>query len=104
MLRGNPTIVLGRPPFPPDQDLTSFAFQDFFDSKQRIVRHLDFLDIEFVKRAFYRRAVPFTESISDHGMTTDVRDHKHFFRPTRQIPFFEGTTTTEALLSPYVEK
>ena len=41
-------------------------------------------------RALYRRAVPFTESISDHRMTTDVRDHKHFFCAARQIPFFEG--------------
>ena len=23
-------------------------------------------------------------------MTTNVRDHKHFFRPARQIPFLEG--------------
>ena len=51
---------------------------------------MHFLDIGFVKRAFYRRAVPFTESIGDHRMTTDVRDHKHFFRLARQIHFFEG--------------
>ena len=29
----NPTIVLGRPPFPPHEHLASFAFQDFFHSK-----------------------------------------------------------------------
>ena len=52
---------------------------------------MHFLNIGFVKRAFYRRAVPFTESIGDDRMTTDVRDHKHFFRPPGQIPFFEGT-------------
>ena len=89
-LGGNPTIVLGRPPFPPDQDVPSFPFQDFFDPKQRVVRHLHFLDVRFVKRACYRRAVPFTESERDDGMTTDVRHHKHFFRPARQIAFFEG--------------
>ena len=89
-LGGNPTIVFGRPPFPPDQEVPSFPFQDFFDPKQRVVRYLHFLDIGFVKRAFYRRAVPFTESVRDDGMTTDVRHHKHFFRPARQIAFFEG--------------
>ena len=82
-LGGNPTIVLGWPPFPPDQDVASFAFPDFFDPKQRVVRYLHFLDIGFVKRAFYRPPAPFTESIGDDGMTTDVRDHKHFFRPAR---------------------
>ena len=89
----DPTIVLGWPPFPPDQDVSSFAFQDFFDPKQRVVRPLRFLDIGFVKRAFYRRVVPFTESIGDDGMTTDVRDQKHFFRPARQIAFFKGAVS-----------
>ena len=32
-LRWNPTIVLGWPPFPPYQNVASFAFQDFFDPK-----------------------------------------------------------------------
>ena len=40
---------------------------------------MHFVHMGFVKRAFYRRTVPFTESIGDHRMTTDVRDLKHFF-------------------------
>ena len=37
----NPTIVLGRSPFPPHEHLPSFAFQDFFHSN-RVVRQVAF--------------------------------------------------------------